>query len=162
MERFIPKSDGATHRRLVFEGLLVRERFPVFSARLIGNQLICRGRIRPAEFSQPYRVEMSYRLRNSPHVRIVEPAIKAESKLHFYEDGTLCLYDWREQPWQTKFHLADTVVPWTAEWLLYYELYLLTGKWLGASAIHGTENLTQVRRISAEPEMSDDHLEHSE
>jgi hypothetical protein len=27
--------------------------------------------------------------------------------------------------------LAITVVPWISEWLIYYELWLVTGRWLG-------------------------------
>jgi hypothetical protein len=32
--------------------------------------------------------------------------------------------------------LHETIIPWTAEWLVSYELYLTTGKWLGSSAVH--------------------------
>ncbi len=73
----------------------------------------------------------------NPNVRILSPTIEPKKELHFYKTGNLCLYDWREQPWQDKWHLADTIIPWTAEWLMYYEIYSLTGKWLGKSAIHG-------------------------
>ena len=27
--------------------------------------------------------------------------------------------------------IVDTIVPWTAEWLLHYEVWLATGEWLG-------------------------------
>ena len=27
--------------------------------------------------------------------------------------------------------IADTIVPWTAEWLVYYEIWLMTGEWYG-------------------------------
>lgn len=27
--------------------------------------------------------------------------------------------------------LADTIIPWTVEWLYFYELWLATGEWLG-------------------------------
>ena len=27
--------------------------------------------------------------------------------------------------------LADTIVPWAAEWLMHYELWLVTGEWTG-------------------------------
>ncbi|HWX23034.1 MAG TPA: hypothetical protein VN578_24290 [Candidatus Binatia bacterium] len=53
-----------------------------------------------------------------------------------YSDCKLCLYDWRDQPWQDKWHLHETVIPWAAEWLVFYELLLLTGKWHGPSALH--------------------------
>jgi hypothetical protein len=50
--------------------------------------------------------------------------------------NSLCLYDWREQPWKESRHLHDTIIPWTAEWLLYYEIYKMTGKWIGRSVLH--------------------------
>lgn len=28
-------------------------------------------------------------------------------------------------------YVCDTIVPWTAEWLLNYELWLATGEWVG-------------------------------
>ena len=27
--------------------------------------------------------------------------------------------------------IADTIVPWTAEWLVHYEIWLVTGEWYG-------------------------------
>jgi len=93
--------------------------------------------VKPTSSSAEYRVEVTYQPWASPDVRILEPEIAPQSQLHIYKSGGLCLYDWREQPWQRNWHLADTVIPWTAEWLLYYEIYLLTGKWIGKSAVHG-------------------------
>jgi hypothetical protein len=34
--------------------------------------------------------------------------------------------------------IATTILPWTALWLYYYELWLDTGKWLGPSS-HATD-----------------------
>jgi hypothetical protein len=38
--------------------------------------------------------------------------------------------------------LGTTIVPWTAEWLLHYELSLATGTWLGS----GHHNVGPTRR----------------
>jgi hypothetical protein len=54
-----------------------------------------------------------------------------------YSSGDLCLYDFREQPWMATDNLHEKIIPWVAEWLVYYELFLLTGKWLGPEAPHG-------------------------
>lgn len=117
--------------------MLVKRRFPGFDCRIKGRKLVCRGKLKPTEHSEAYRIEVSYTPWGTPDVRILSPHIEPKRELHFYDTGNLCLYDWREQPWQDKWHLADTVIPWTAEWLLYYEIYVLTGKWIGKSAIHG-------------------------
>jgi hypothetical protein len=152
MANYIPRNSGEKNRRLVAEHLLIHDRFPFLTTRLVGNKLICRGRVQPTATSETYRVEVSYEPWNAPEVRILEPDIKAEGKLHFHKDGTLCLYDWREQPWKKQLRLADTVIPWVAEWLLFYEIYLLTGKWIGASAVHGAAKVEEPKPDSQRPE----------
>lgn len=32
--------------------------------------------------------------------------------------------------------LVDTILPWTSQWLLYYELWLITGHWMGSGHDH--------------------------
>jgi hypothetical protein len=54
-----------------------------------------------------------------------------------YKEGNLCLYDWREMPWRTEMKIHETIIPWTAEWLVFYEIWKLTGSWLGAESSHG-------------------------
>jgi hypothetical protein len=43
----------------------------------------------------------------------------------------LCLWWPRGREWVPQMSLRDTYVPWAAEWLLYFEDWLLTGKWAG-------------------------------
>ncbi len=53
---------------------------------------------------------------------------------HLYADGSLCLYWPKEWRWSRKAIIAETILPWAANWLLYYELWLDTGEWLGPSS----------------------------
>ena len=133
---------GDRYRRIVCEQALIREAFPFLNPRIRGLELDCRGRIRPTAGCGLYRVELHYTSGRSPTVRIIEPQIERRSEIHIYGDGALCLYDWREQPWSDKWHLHETIIPWAAEWLVFYELFLATGKWLGASAIHGPKSVS--------------------
>jgi hypothetical protein len=82
-------------------------------------------------------VQISYEPWDPPEVTIMEPKLEHNDLIHMYPDGSLCLYDWRQQPWQNKWHLHETIIPWTAEWLVFYELFLLTGVWHGRSVAHG-------------------------
>lgn len=41
--------------------------------------------------------------------------------------------------WKPRMKLADTIVPWAAEWLLHYELWLATGEW-GGGGVHRGEH----------------------
>lgn len=54
-----------------------------------------------------------------------------------YNDGALCLYEPRATPWKSSDSLHEKIIPWTAEWLVFYELFLICGKWLGPEAPHG-------------------------
>lgn len=54
---------------------------------------------------------------------------EGESLPHVYSDGTLCLHLSGE--WNEKMYLVDSIVPWTAEWLANYEIWLATGDWNG-------------------------------
>ena len=120
--------------------MLLRRHFPQFDVKLVGNTVFAKGNLITEEGGTSYKVEVTLTPWNSPAVRIVKPEIPVDQKLHIYSDGTLCLYDWREQQWQKGWHLHEKIIPWTAEWLMFYELYLMTGKWVGKSAVHGSGN----------------------
>ena len=60
------------------------------------------------------------------------PALESrpgESLPHMFENGSLCLH--LEEDWTTDMLLADTLVPWTSEWLIHYEIWRFTGVWYG-------------------------------
>lgn len=46
-------------------------------------------------------------------------------------------------------NLHDKIIPWTAEWLVYYELFKLDGKWLGPEAPHGLAAKKPQETVSA-------------
>ncbi len=37
--------------------------------------------------------------------------------------------------------IDDTIIPWTAEWLVFYELWKDTGTWQGAEAPHEDDEM---------------------
>jgi hypothetical protein len=46
--------------------------------------------------------------------------------------------------WKSNMPLANTVLPWTTEWLYYYEIWLVPGEWTGGGdwpGVHGSEPL---------------------
>jgi hypothetical protein len=55
----------------------------------------------------------------------------------------LCLFDPRERSWSNRDNLHETIIPWTAEWLVYYELFLISGVWHGPEAPHGDNNIKE-------------------
>ncbi|RWI16680.1 hypothetical protein [Mesorhizobium sp.] len=89
---------------------------------------------------QVHRIEIRYRVDYAPEVRVLSPALiripeNPEGSLpHVYDrdgDPKLCLYDPATDEWDETMHLSQTIVPWSADWLACYELWLMTGRWTG-------------------------------
>ncbi len=89
---------------------------------------------------QVHRIEIRYRVDYAPEVRVLSPALirlpeNPEGSLpHVHARDrapTLCLYDPGADEWDGTMHLSQTIVPWSADWLACYELWLMTGRWTG-------------------------------
>lgn len=92
--------------------------------------------VKPTEQSIDYKIKLSVDLRRQKvKIFVVEPDIhnvhKNTKVPHVYSDSSLCLY----YPSYNEFHYTDnwveTLVPWISLWLYYYELWEMTGTWLG-------------------------------
>jgi hypothetical protein len=120
--------------------LHIRRRFPHFVRRGDARASVWRGTFQPRENSGQYAVSISYERGGIPQVRVLNPALAATTP-HLHNGGALCLYfplDWQ---WHGTRLLAETIFPWSASWLYFYELWLETGDWLGPSAPHGASKV---------------------
>jgi hypothetical protein len=111
----------------------LQHRFPGFSFRRVAGGAVWRGTLQPREISSIYQVEIRYKLGGVPEVRVVSPSLVSNVP-HLYSNGTLCLYWPKEWRWRGNELISETILPWTALWLYYYELWLDTGAWLGPSS----------------------------
>jgi hypothetical protein len=113
------------------QAFALRAHFPDGQAKLKAGRLLWTGALQPTPLSRTYRVQVAYGPLGQPKVRVLEKLLAyAERSLpHVYADGTLCLHQSNE--WTTRMSIADTIVPWAAEWLAYYEIWLVTGEWYG-------------------------------
>ncbi len=118
---------------LALQKVHVQRRFPDFSARLRNGHVIWRGSLQPRDISPIYLVEIFYKWNKIPKVNVISPSVPEDAP-HRYHDGRLCLYWPKEWSWRQDKIIAEYVIPWTASWLYYYELWLDTGKWLGPSS----------------------------
>lgn len=133
-------------RKLTVEKGMIESRFPCMSCNEVNSRttkLVCYGHMKPTDDSPSYRLRLEYSVWDKPAVYIEEPEIIPSALIHIYTEGSLCLYYPKETPWQNHLHLSDTVLPWTAEWLVFYELYKLYGVWLGKSASHVDEEKSE-------------------
>lgn len=118
---------------LAVQDLHVRQRFPRFVCHIVQGLAVWKGTLQPRVTSPIYHVEIRYKSRQIPTVRVRKPPLAPHSP-HLYRDGTLCLYWPKEWWWQSDELIAQTIIPWTAAWLYYYEIWLDTGQWLGPSS----------------------------
>lgn len=108
------------------------------SCKIKNNQLTWAGVIRPTPLSKEYRTLLVYKIGESPKIWVIGDELeKLEDKdfPHNYHKDIdnkmvrICLYRYSE--FNAQKIIADTIIPWTIEWLYFYELWLATGVWLG-------------------------------
>ena len=112
----------------------LQKHFPNSRVEILRSALKWRAKITPSPLSQTYDVKLSYKLGSSPRVELVSPPLETRDgrkPTHLYEGDRLCLYLPNADEWNASMLLVDTIVPWTAEWLLNYEIWLATGEWCG-------------------------------
>src|SRR3546814_13662114 len=95
-------------------------------------------------------------LRSHPRSKRADPRFPDttlfRSHLRFESDNpmksVLFLFDPDGREWSDADLIAETTVKWASEWLHYYELWHLTGEWLGPSV--GYESVAQMTAAEAE------------
>lgn len=114
----------------------MRSKYPQFATTFTshtGLQVI--GSLQPTARSATYTFTLKYNLIDSPKIKIVSPELKKNEKgedaEHLYPNGYLCLYQPKYQEFARTNLLTDTIIPWTSLWLYHYEVWHLTGEWLG-------------------------------
>jgi hypothetical protein len=132
---------------LAVQDLHLRHRFPGFVAERGNGVWTWRGNLQPRASSPVYRVSIQCKEGRVPVVRVLSPAL-APNAPHLYRGGKLCLYWPEEWRWYGDELIAETIVPWTASWLFYYELWLDTGKWLGPSSHAEISPKTELDRAA--------------
>jgi len=120
---------------------LIRRAFPDAQNRFLRGQLLCRVSLQPTRLSAIYTIEILYRPGSRPSVRVARPALQlrpgASELPHTYDGRELCLNLPGE--WTADMSIADSTLPWTAEWLLHYEIWLACGEWTGGG-VHAAKN----------------------
>jgi hypothetical protein len=125
----------------------INHNFPSFKFYRDYNGTYWIGKLKPTSNSCIYTVKIIYKHRRPPKVFIIKPDI-LKSSPHIYSDGSLCLYYPFDKDYNNKLSIiSDTIIPWTAEWLYYYEKWLDSGIWWGPEAPHGEETIERIDRM---------------
>lgn len=108
-----------------------------------GSRLVWKGTLQPTDLSGSYKIKLIYKRNEHPDVYVIEPdpltlAKGAEKLEHVYDTRKqhLCIYYRKAKEWNTDKFIADTVIPWTSEWLMHYEYWVATGIWYGGGIEH--------------------------
>lgn len=113
------------------EKLLLEENFPFLKCRFQNNLLYCNGAFKPHDNGVEYQYRIKFDGISRPIVTVKHPRIEYNDDIHMYpKDNSLCLYYPGEFTWDPSKHLHTTIIPWTHEWFVFYELYKCTGQWL--------------------------------
>jgi hypothetical protein len=134
---FVParKLNKTTAIRL--EKHLLEKNYSFLKVDIRNDQLKCLGSFTPCEFSKTYIYELKFSPGKPPKVYVIDPKITYHEDIHMYaQDNSLCLYYPGDFSWTDKSHLYNTIIPWTHEWFVFYELYQIYGKWLHPYVSH--------------------------
>ncbi|WP_222125826.1 hypothetical protein [Paenibacillus sp. Y412MC10] len=109
--------------------------FPSFKAKWDMNVVTWTGTMTPSPLSLSYLVQVKYSLGMSqPKVSVLSPKLEkrgTEDIPHVYPGEELCLFRPRKKEWTKDKLIADTIIPWISLWLYHYEIWHVTGEWLG-------------------------------
>jgi len=98
--------------------------------------MTCKGILRPLDYIEPHEIEIRVSCGASPRVFVKKPRIPYNEDIHMYQDGHLCLYYPRDMFWSSNTSITEHTIPWINEWIIYYELYKISGVWEGLAAPH--------------------------
>jgi len=122
------------------------EAYPQFQVmRFTPDETVWEGTLRPTEMSELYTVRILYKRNGKTKIKVwvISPQLRVregEKEIpHMYEQDRLCLYYPPAGEWTPLKWIYKTIVPWVCEWLYYYEIWHVTGEWLGGG-IHEEAN----------------------
>lgn len=127
---YIPKRRLNNAHRLQTEKHLLEKHYDFLDVKITGGVLFATGFCTPSAHSITYEYKLRYNPSKYPSVFAVNPIIAYHEDIHMYsDDKSLCLHFPKDYSWTRTSQLFNTIIPWTHEWFLFYELFLITGKW---------------------------------
>lgn len=105
--------------------------------KLKGNSFEVIIKLQPTIISKIYEVKLTYDKYKGVDVFVVKEKLevaKNRDKLPHvwsHSEQKLCLYSWKKRQWTKEKLISTSIIPWASEWLEFYEIWLISGLWLG-------------------------------
>ena len=132
-------------RRTIWEhAVALRRSDPWLKVTVSGGILVADGLLRPQPGMREYHVRIDYRERYTPKTQVLNPQPARRDQEQpvphtLGQDHLPCLFTTGD--WNSSMPLGDTIVPWLAEWLVFYEGWRLTGIWYGNGVLPDGDDL---------------------
>jgi hypothetical protein len=123
---------------------ILKHEFPKSTGNVHLGKMVWRGNFQPSPLSDMYKLKIVLEQDKKPKAYIDYPkplqlAEGAKTLPHTYRSSKgvqqLCLFLPSAGEWNSSMQIATTIVHWAVQWMFYYELWVVTGKWLGGG--HG-------------------------
>jgi hypothetical protein len=99
------------------------------------RQVVWTGPWRPSDTSATYNLRITYKLGCRPKIEVTSPTLALadgqDHLPHTYADGQKDICVHRPEDWNSNLLIAETIMPWISQWLYFYEIWVITGKWFG-------------------------------
>ncbi len=124
------------------EKRFIEQHYKFISCSYNKEKLVCKGFFKPTNTLYNYKIV--YDGITNPLVTIESPQIEYNEDIHIYPNSkSLCLHYPKDEDWTRYHRLFNTIIPWTHEWFIFYELYLITGRWEHEFVPHRKNALTK-------------------
>lgn len=145
-EKFMQREPAS----LADQATALRVIFPTSKIVLSKDRLEWMGTLQPSPYSCEYTVKIEYDLYGSPKASVIFPELSRRNEHpdtpipHMFEQKYLCLYYPKAGEWRRIDWLHRSIIPWISCWLYYYELWHVTGNWLGGGIVHQNLELSDM------------------
>lgn len=123
---------------LIDQQIALMQSYPDASCYIHRSTLTWEGSIRPSPLSRFYRVTITYKVGKRPLVTVGGdelPGLDRSDFPHWFsidrrnKTVNICLHLPHE--FDASQLISECIIPWAAEWLYFYEIWLATGEWCG-------------------------------
>lgn len=114
--------------------------FPESDVKIKNGMLTWWGKVKTGPFSIEYDLKIEYKMEKYPKIWLLNADVeegKWDRIPHHYNTDEkekiiqLCLFKPKYKEWKKQYYLSKTIIPWAIEWLYFYEIWKITGKWKG-------------------------------